>query len=264
MKSICKYILTLIMVLSFIVPCAFSAFAEGEAIITVGTVTGKPGQTVTVPISVSNNPGFSAFAFGFEYDQSVLTVVSADPSESIGGQSSFKTKLVWFNSGNYTDDGEIAALTVSISEDAKEGNYQIRITCEPGDFSDYDEKDVPFIAFSGSVNVKKESLSDASDIFEDVNKDDWFTPYVTYAYNNGLMKGTSSNRFSPNDPMNRAMLVTVLWRVENSPAADPSPFTDLYEDWYSEAVAWAYKYEIVKGTSSTTFSPNDPLTRSPL
>ena len=62
--------------------------------------------------------------------------------------------------------------------------------------------------------------------------------------------------------MNRAMLVTVLWRMEGSPApTGKTPFTDLKQAWYKDAVAWAYENEIVKGMTETTFEPTGKVIR---
>ncbi len=98
--------------------------------------------------------------------------------------------------------------------------------------------------------------------FTDVKEGQWFYEAVEYAFVNGLMNGTSEDKFSPNDPMTRAMLVTVLWRAEGSPSTDVSdPFTDLKQDWYRDAVAWAYANEIVNGMTKDTFSPNGKITR---
>ena len=85
---------------------------------------------------------------------------------------------------------------------------------------------------------------------------------VDFVFNNGLMNGMTETTFAPNEAMSRAMLVTVLWRAEGSPApAGTTPFTDLKAKWYKDAVAWAYENEIVKGMTATTFDPNAPLSR---
>ena len=105
-------------------------------------------------------------------------------------------------------------------------------------------------------------LSNTAEIFDDVSANDWFVNYVDYAYSYGLMNGTSDKTFAPNGTMTRAMLVTVLWRIEGKPASSvKSPFTDLTADWYVDAVSWAYENEIVKGMSETKFDPNGALTR---
>ncbi|MBQ3901238.1 MAG: S-layer homology domain-containing protein, partial [Clostridia bacterium] len=98
--------------------------------------------------------------------------------------------------------------------------------------------------------------------FKDVKSGKWYYEAVKYVWENDLMNGVSEDKFAPNDPMNRAMLVTVLWRVEKSPAPKgTTPFTDLKAKWYKDAVAWAYENEIVNGMTATTFAPTNPITR---
>ena len=99
--------------------------------------------------------------------------------------------------------------------------------------------------------------------FTDVKESDWFYDAVVYAYTNELFNGTSATTFSPNSTMTRAMLVTVLWRLEGTPAAgSASTFADVEPgSWYTDAVAWASSVGIVNGTSATTFDPNGSVTR---
>lgn len=100
------------------------------------------------------------------------------------------------------------------------------------------------------------------EMFADVSFDEWYLDSVGYAISHGLMNGTSSTEFKPNAAMDRAMLVTVLWRLDGSPkVAAKHPFTDIKADWYADAVAWAYENKIVMGTSVTTFSPETSVSR---
>lgn len=98
--------------------------------------------------------------------------------------------------------------------------------------------------------------------FTDVKPSDWFYDPVEYAITNGLFYGTSDTIFAPNDTMTRAMLVTVLWRMEGSPAAGETPFTDVKAgEWYSDAVTWAAESNIVSGIGNGLFAPNTEITR---
>ncbi|MBR6914894.1 MAG: S-layer homology domain-containing protein, partial [Clostridia bacterium] len=102
----------------------------------------------------------------------------------------------------------------------------------------------------------------ADAVFTDVGEADWFFPYVSYAYENGLMTGVSDTLFEPGGDMSRAMIVTVLWRMEGEPSpGGAAPFSDLSADWYRGAVAWAAENGIVNGTGEGRFSPSTPLTR---
>lgn len=98
--------------------------------------------------------------------------------------------------------------------------------------------------------------------YNDVTAGDWFTSDVIYVTLTGLMNGTGDG-FSPNNNINRAQLVTVLYRMAGEPeVTGENPFTDVPDgQWYTDAVLWAAENGITDGTSETTFSPNDALTR---
>ncbi|MFD0960898.1 S-layer homology domain-containing protein [Paenibacillus chungangensis] len=99
--------------------------------------------------------------------------------------------------------------------------------------------------------------------FTDIAHDDWFYFSVRYAYNQGLFTGTSETEFSPYGKMSRAMLATVLYRMENQPNVE---FADVFSDvqsghWYSDAIIWANESKIVNGKGKGIFAPNDAITR---
>ena len=99
--------------------------------------------------------------------------------------------------------------------------------------------------------------------FGDVKSADWFYNDVKYVYEKGMMAGTAADVFAPNATTTRAMIVTILYRLEGSPAVTgTSAFVDVPAgQWYTGAVNWAAANQIVKGTSATTFAPNDSITR---
>lgn len=91
---------------------------------------------------------------------------------------------------------------------------------------------------------------------------DWAHAGVDYCVENGLMNGVSHTKFEPGGVMTRAMLVTILWRQAGAPApAHAGAFTDLTQDWYRTAVAWAAEAGVVKGMTATAFAPDAPVTR---
>ncbi len=98
--------------------------------------------------------------------------------------------------------------------------------------------------------------------YNDVTAGDWFTPDVIYVTLTGLMNGTGDG-FSPNNNINRAQLVTVLYRMAGEPeVTGENPFTDVPDgQWYTDAVLWAAENGITEGTSETTFAPNSALSR---
>lgn len=112
-------------------------------------------------------------------------------------------------------------------------------------------------AFSGVTNESANTLP-----FTDVAQGTWYYDAVVYAYNSGLVSGTSSTTFSPDLTMTRAMLVSILYRMEGEPTASGTSFADVAQGtWYADAVAWAAKEEIVAGYPNGNFGPEDTVTR---
>lgn len=99
--------------------------------------------------------------------------------------------------------------------------------------------------------------------FEDVRPSDWFYSDVEYVYYNRLMNGVSANLFKPKSPTDRAMVVTILYRMEGSPVvSDPCPFTDVPAgSYYEKAVTWAAQNGIVNGVGGGRFNPKGQIKR---
>ena len=106
----------------------------------------------------------------------------------------------------------------------------------------------------------------APTVFTDVKAGSWYEEAVIYAVENNLLKGVSETEFAPDAVMTRAMLVTVLYRLENTTEKPKShSFTDVKAgEWYADAIAWAVENGIVEGVSETEFAPNDSITREQL
>ena len=99
-------------------------------------------------------------------------------------------------------------------------------------------------------------------IYADIEADDWFYDDVVYVTENGLMNGTGENKFSPDVNTTRAMIVTILWRLEGEDEAADAGFTDVAADmWYTEAIDWAAANGIVNGFGDGTFGPEKNITR---
>ena len=113
-----------------------------------------------------------------------------------------------------------------------------------------------------SAGTGTSSGSDASsNPFTDLDGH-WGKDAILAAVNDGLFSGTSATTFSPNAAVTRGMVVTVLHRMEGTPAGGSQPFADVAADaYYADAVAWAAEKGIVAGTSATTFAPNASITR---
>ena len=111
----------------------------------------------------------------------------------------------------------------------------------------------------------EEPATDVSDIFLDIAPNAWYKDAVQYAYAGGLMTGVSANEFAPEATTTRAMIVSMLARLEGVESAESAGFADVAaDDWYATAVNWAAASGITSGTGDGNFSPNTAITREQL
>lgn len=132
---------------------------------------------------------------------------------------------------------------------------------------------ITYTIYNGKTKVDTGSLTftviqqTKSNYFSDItesNTGKWSANAIDFMYVNELVTGTAAKTFSPKQTMNRAMLVTILYRVAGKPSVKSvsNPFNDVKSgSYYYDAVLWAYKNNIVTGTSATTFNPNGAVTR---
>ena len=158
---------------------------------------------------------------------------------------------------DYTVDGGSITFLTSYLDTLAAGSYEFIFNMSGGEN--------PAL----NVAVVDTAGSTGDDFFRDVNSGDWFYDDVAYMYEKGLMNGTSTNPllFSPNMAVTRGMVVTLLWRVDGSPAASgSSPFGDVQNPaaYYYDAVVWAAQNEIVNGYPNGNYGPEDPITREQL
>ena len=99
--------------------------------------------------------------------------------------------------------------------------------------------------------------------FTDVpDEGNWAHAGIDYCVASGLMSGVGGNLFAPKMTTTRAQIVQILYNLEGEPKVSGTmPFTDLTQNWYKDAVLWAYQTGVVSGTSATTFAPDLPVTR---
>ena len=98
--------------------------------------------------------------------------------------------------------------------------------------------------------------------FQDIDRNAWSYDGIAYCVARGLMSGTSDTTFAPFAVATRAQIVQILYNLAGEPAVTgETKFTDLTQDWYQDAVLWAYQTGVVAGTSATTFAPEKPVTR---
>lgn len=128
---------------------------------------------------------------------------------------------------------------------------------------------LPALLLTAALCLVPAFAAETDSSFLDVPMDAWYAQSVYYVQAQGLMSGTGSGTFSPNLPMTRGMLVTVLYRVAGSPALSDSAldaqFSDVPQDtWYANGIYWARSEGIASGYSEEEFGPNDSVTREQL
>ena len=105
---------------------------------------------------------------------------------------------------------------------------------------------------------KEAAEVDVTEMFTDVTKN-WAYPGIQYCVTHQLMSGVGGNLFAPKMTTTRAQIVQILYNLEGEPkVSGTTPFTDLTQNWYKDAVLWAYQTGVVVGTSATTFAPDRP------
>ena len=168
-------------------------------------------------------------------------------------QSTGKNPFTDVPAGSYYEDAVIWAVDKGITTGTSATTFNPDATCTRAQI-------VTFLwRAAGSPAAKSSAMP-----FADVKAGSYYETAVLWAVENGITKGTSDTTFSPNMTCSRAQIVTFLWRSEKSPAAGTAnPFADVKSTaYYADAVLWAVKEDITKGTTNTTFSPNADCTRA--
>ena len=115
------------------------------------------------------------------------------------------------------------------------------------------------------IDTHSHAAVDVSDLFIDIAPDAWYKDAVQYAYAGGLMTGVSATEFDPEATTTRAMIVSILARLEGVTTAEAAGFADVDDnDWYATAVNWAANVGVVNGYEDNTFQPNTAITREQL
>ena len=241
------------------------------------TIKVKAGSGVTTPINVTVNGESKTLDNGTAEVTFTYTRPSSGGPGSSGGSISAPT--TYAVNVNAATNGAVAAdkktaskgtmVTVTASPSKGYVVDAVKVVDKDGKDVAVTEKDgkyvftMPASAVTVTGSFKAETPAPVALPFTDVKSGNWFYDAVKYAYEQGLMTGTSATTFAPNGTMNRAMIVTVLYRLEKSPAVTgASKFTDVPAgQWYSDAVAWAAANKIVNGYDETTFGPMNAVTR---
>ena len=267
------------------------AFAAKTPTVSISSGQVKAGETVTLTVSIRDNPGLAACLLYFYFDTDVFevdpesdfrsskdvrgalignTIALAKKNGQYHGDPSKDGALVlWYSASGANVSGNGAIITVSFRSkaDAPNGTYSIGLGYSGMDTVNDKGEAVALSVQGGTITVTGGTSDttlppedDPAPIFTDVD-DHWAYDYIEDASQLGLMIGYN-NLFRPDDGMTRCEFVTALWRAMGQPKpTGASTFTDLNQDWYLEAVAWAQENNIIQGTGGTKFEPYWPISR---
>lgn len=167
---------------------------------------------------------------------------------------------------SYANAGDKVTITVTPGRNATV--QHITVTDEDGErlkLTENRDGTYSFTMPSGAANVYVR-FSGSGLPFADIPSGSWYYDDVAYVYDTGLMTGLTATTFGPNLSTTRGMIVTILWRMENEPAAKHGcPFADVRRgSYYEQAIAWASENGIVTGFDASTFAPDRAITREQL
>ena len=228
-----------------------SRSVEGELITVSGTVTKiimANGLPESIYVKDSSGSVARVFIDGYITKDKVIANLAVGCSIAATGLASYDN--------TYADTGAFPRIRVRDRADV--------VCTAGGDSGETEPPVIPPVVLPGTPVIPTAPGSALP--FTDVRSTDWFYEDVKYVYDEGLMNGTGKTKFSPNADLTRAMVVTILYRIENEPVAGKA---DMFGDvsggqWYTSAVAWAAGNGIVNGYSNGNFGPNDPITREQL
>lgn len=204
-----------------------------------------------------------------------FTTVKVQQRSSGGGEPakpSFPVKISHSGDGvakvdkSYASAG--AKVTITVTPGRNATVQHITVTDEDGErlkLTENRDGTYSFTMPSGAANVYVR-FSGSGLPFADVPSGSWYYDDVAYVYDTGLMTGLTATTFGPNLSTTRGMIVTILWRMENEPAAKHGcPFADVRRgSYYEQAIAWASENGIVTGFDASTFAPDRAITREQL
>lgn len=259
---------------------------DGEVVTVSGTdeagnaVTLTDNGNGTYSATLPNKTQTYTFIAAYDGSQTIapktdFTTVKVQQRSSGGGEPakpSFPVKIS--NSGDgvakvdksYASAGNKVTITVTPGRNATV--QRITVTDEDGQrlkLTENRDGTYSFTMPSGTANVYVR-FSGSGLPFADVPSGSWYYDDIAYVYDAGLMTGLTATAFGPNLSTTRGMIVTILWRMENEPAAKHGcPFADVRRgSYYEQAIAWASENGIVTGFDASTFAPDRAITREQL
>jgi hypothetical protein len=248
------------------VASAFTSSVElnvGTNTITVQVMAEDNTTSKTYTITITRAAASSPKGGGGGGSSPTYYSASVDAKSNNGEVTFDKTRLTAGSKVSITvtpDEGYQIDRLVILDKDGREVRY-----------SENDDGTYSFTMPSGNITVNALFTEIPTVLpekppalpFVDVEESDWYYHPVDYVYRNQWFAGITEEHFEPNTPMSRAMLVTVLWRLEGQAEIDVNPvFSDVPPgEYYAKAVDWANSQEIVQGYGNGAFGPTDNITR---
>lgn len=262
MKKIFAILLSCVLLFTGVFPCMAVEAAEqpadetvpANALEAVAETTAADGLTLTVKTTVPVNNGTVTVAYPAE-----LKLVSASSAVAAQGVSTVNTATA----------GQIVAVWAATGEaKAGEAVLTMKFTGEVGEYA-FGVK--PGALYNNKEKVEAEAFDVTGSIlhncpsaqFADIDQTQWYHEGVDFVVSSKLMYGVSATKFAPATVLDRATVVTVLYRAAGAPKVEGgSKFTDVPAgQWYSDAIAWAQQTEIAAGFTDGTFRPTRSVTR---
>ena len=277
-----KRLLSLLLAAAMSLSLSITAFAAGATLtINAPETLPKAGETFTVTVDLSGNPGFSALQFTLAYDESVMDCTQIRKGEVMRDTLSANNPdgnngavIAGATLEPVTTDGQVATFIFTAKEDLTEMDLRlIEVT-----FGDENASPIDYtVARTGATSseadseegeegeegaqepeiIKPESFTDT--------KTHWAKDFINEAVSLGLFSGYPDGSFRPNANVTRAQFMTVLWRMAGRPEVDgTTPFTDIgsIREEFHKAIVWGYSMGYIGGVTETTFVPNGSLTRA--
>ena len=215
------------------------------------TIYVKAGETKTLNVTKAPGNANSWYAFKFRPYNNASTLFSVSNGDV--AQNAAMPEAITIKAGSTVGSEDLAAA-YGINDTY--GRWKVVVNETGSESSDGSGDETPGKETPGQNTENKVGYIDSKPT-------DWYNDCVIYVSKEGIMSGTSKNEFSPNKSTTRAMIVTILYRMERSPkAASGREFSDVAAgSWYHDAVKWAAANGIVTGYSDGTFVPNADITR---
>ena len=242
------------------------------------------GESFTVTVRLTGNPGLSAAQVKLGYDDAVLECTQVKSGALTSGMLSASNPhgtrdgtgaiLAAAGTNAVTADGELASFTFTVKKagDAKLSISQTTIAGADGAEITFtydlpklvsEDRTQPGTPEQTPETPEAAQEPETSGTFRDVPGSHWAFESVERAAKLGLVNGFSDGTFRPDEPVTRAQFVLMLWRMAGKPEAkSDASFADTANgDWYKDALDWAYENGYVNGLSETAFGPNANITR---